>query len=213
MFIILNGTKEEHLDMLDGGIIQRLLEEKWKTFARNQFLKRLLILFIHLLFLSISVYLRPVRTDLASEDADPNDPDENGGIEQSADAQNIIRYCAELGTIAGVLSYVIFQQGDEVKNQGLSAFLKQLVSDLSIVKNIFTLLNSIPVTCSSESNIPILELIDLGMHTISYNGRHRYRGSYISICCTWKLVFTNVFCRVSFEKKNNFMYCCKCLCF
>lgn len=34
MFIILDGTKEEHLDMLDGGIIQKLLEEKWKTFAR-----------------------------------------------------------------------------------------------------------------------------------------------------------------------------------
>lgn len=34
LFIILNGTKEEHLDMLDGGIIQKLLEEKWKTFAR-----------------------------------------------------------------------------------------------------------------------------------------------------------------------------------
>jgi len=30
----LDGTKEEHLDMLDGGIIQKLLEEKWKTFAR-----------------------------------------------------------------------------------------------------------------------------------------------------------------------------------
>lgn len=34
LFIILNGQKEAHLDMLDGGIIQRLLEEKWKTFAR-----------------------------------------------------------------------------------------------------------------------------------------------------------------------------------
>lgn len=34
LFIILDGTKEEHLDMLDGGIIQKLLEEKWKTFAR-----------------------------------------------------------------------------------------------------------------------------------------------------------------------------------
>lgn len=34
LFIILNGTKEEHLDMLDGGIIQKLLEEKWKTFVQ-----------------------------------------------------------------------------------------------------------------------------------------------------------------------------------
>lgn len=45
LFIILNGTKEEHLDMLDGGIIQRLLEEKWKTFARVKMfeqIKRLL---------------------------------------------------------------------------------------------------------------------------------------------------------------------------
>ena len=66
--------------MLDGGIIQRLLEEKWKTFARvtqtkkiynhtmntifqNQFLKRLLILVVHLLFLSLAVYLRPDDPD------------------------------------------------------------------------------------------------------------------------------------------------------
>ena len=34
LMIILNGQKKEHLDMLDGGIIQRLLEEKWKTFAQ-----------------------------------------------------------------------------------------------------------------------------------------------------------------------------------
>lgn len=82
LFIILNGTKQEHLNMLDGGIIQRLLEEKWKTFARvcnykdwchfdllsvknlilsllqTKFLKRLLILMLHLLLLSVSVYLR-----------------------------------------------------------------------------------------------------------------------------------------------------------
>ncbi len=32
--IILNGTKEEHLNMLEGGIIAKLLEEKWTTFAQ-----------------------------------------------------------------------------------------------------------------------------------------------------------------------------------
>lgn len=41
MFLILNGTKQEHLDMLDGGIIQRLLEEKWKTFARVNLLPKI----------------------------------------------------------------------------------------------------------------------------------------------------------------------------
>lgn len=54
LFIILDGTKEEHLDMLDGGIIQKLLEEKWKTFARvciNYFCMKfpilLLLLFVY----------------------------------------------------------------------------------------------------------------------------------------------------------------------
>lgn len=79
LFIILNGTKEAHLDMLgrkhiyvndhdlnlfpDGGIIQRLLEEKWKAFARNQFLKRLIILIVHLAFMSLAVYMRPDDPD------------------------------------------------------------------------------------------------------------------------------------------------------
>lgn len=127
LFIILNGTKEEHLDMLDGGIIQRLLEEKWKTFAQNQFLKRLLILVVHLFCLSTSVYLRPAHGD----DDDDEDADTNDSVtptEEEYDVQTIARYCAELCTISGVLSFLIFQQGDEIKNQGLSAFLKQLVS-------------------------------------------------------------------------------------
>uniref|UniRef100_T1GKP7 Ion transport domain-containing protein n=1 Tax=Megaselia scalaris TaxID=36166 RepID=T1GKP7_MEGSC len=112
LFIILNGTKEEHLDMLDGGIIQRLLEEKWKTFAQNQFLKRLLIHVLHLLCLSVSIYMRPSKADLAAKETD------------ELDGQTITRYLAETATILGVLSYVILQQGDEVKNQGLSAAIK-----------------------------------------------------------------------------------------
>ena len=32
--IILAGTKPEHLNMLEGGIIAKLLDEKWVTFAK-----------------------------------------------------------------------------------------------------------------------------------------------------------------------------------
>ena len=34
IILILNGIKPEHLNMLEGGIIAKLLEEKWKTFAQ-----------------------------------------------------------------------------------------------------------------------------------------------------------------------------------
>ena len=124
--------------MLDGGIIQRLLEEKWKTFAQNQFLKRLLILMVHLLCLSVSVYLRSAHTVGESSNAEDEEEHKSDFKElkssklenvEGYNAKTIARYCAELATIAGVLSYVILQQGDEIKNQGLSAFLKQLVGE------------------------------------------------------------------------------------
>ncbi|KDR16309.1 hypothetical protein L798_10124, partial [Zootermopsis nevadensis] len=129
LFIILNGTKEEHLDMLDGGIIQRLLEEKWKTFAR--FLKRLAILFLHLFTLSMAIYLRPV--------------DRNKPLLGGTDWNDLARYGFEIGTVIGVLCYVIVQQGEEIKNQGFWSFCKQLMH--SPDKAIFLLSNLLILAC------------------------------------------------------------------
>lgn len=131
LFIILNGTKEAHLDMLDGGIIQRLLEEKWKTFAQRQFMKRLLILFLHLFSMSMAIYLRPTDRD-----------EPLLGI---YDWQAIARYCSEIGTICGVISYIIFQQGGEIKNQGFSSFFKQLKNEPA--KLIFLISNIMLLAC------------------------------------------------------------------
>ncbi|CAH0597011.1 unnamed protein product [Chrysodeixis includens] len=136
LFIILNGTKQEHLNMLDGGIIQRLLEEKWKTFARNKFLKRLLILMLHLFLLSISVYL---RHSSAEADAHPD-----WGLEIS-DARSGVRLASELGTILSTLAYIILQQGDELKNQGLVAYFKQLIHEPA--KFIFLISNLLLLAC------------------------------------------------------------------
>ena len=53
VYFFLSGKKPEHLNMLEGGIIAKLLEEKWTTFANMIFLKRLSIHLIHLLCISI----------------------------------------------------------------------------------------------------------------------------------------------------------------
>lgn len=97
---------------------------------------------MHLFFLSLSVYLRPATENLQNKlyeesrtdrtvntggsNGNGNDADEEE--DDSMNVMNIIRYGSEVATLIGVLSYVIFQQGDEIKNQGLSAFLKQLVT-------------------------------------------------------------------------------------
>ncbi|XP_058444358.1 uncharacterized protein LOC131426000 [Malaya genurostris] len=151
LFIILNGTKEEHLNMLDGGIVERLLDEKWKTFARNQFLKRLLILALHLFCLSCSVYLRPARVfpdetgesdgETATEAANDDDGDGDEGI----DLTSWFRYGFEIATVMGVLSYVVLQQGDEIKNQGLISFIKSLSN--APAKAIFLVSNLMILAC------------------------------------------------------------------
>ena len=63
--------------------------------------------------LSMAIYLRPVERHKSLL-----------GITEWRDWT---RYGFEVGTVMGVLSYVIFQQGEEIKNQGFSSFLKQLV--------------------------------------------------------------------------------------
>jgi hypothetical protein len=63
--------------------------------------------------LSMAIYLRPV---------DHNKP-LLGGFEWN----DLARYGFEIGTVIGVLCYVIIQQGEEIKNQGFWSFCKQLV--------------------------------------------------------------------------------------
>lgn len=107
-------------------------------YFQNQFLKRLLILFVHLFFLSISVYTRPSTENLQNKveeesqtvriPANAESPEGDRSDDDSLDVTTIIRYISEICTLIGVLSYVIFQQGDEIRNQGFSAFMKQLVT-------------------------------------------------------------------------------------
>nr|XP_050863720.1 uncharacterized protein LOC127070009 [Vespula vulgaris] len=132
LFIILNGTKEEHLDMLDGGIIQRLLEEKWKTFARLQFLKRLIILAFHLISLSLAVYLRPAELDAVL-------------LKWPEEITEMARIAAECITVLGVLSYILVQLGGEMVNVGLLSFLKQLTHEPA--KLIFVISNLLILAC------------------------------------------------------------------
>lgn len=93
------------------------------------------------------MYTRPTTENLANKleeesrtDRVPASDDQTGNLQTASsmeiaddgtgddvDVKNIIRYCSEVATLMGVLSYVIFQQGDEIKNQGLAAFTKQLV--------------------------------------------------------------------------------------
>ena len=61
----------------------------------------------------------------------PDDPDVSL-LEASDDIIVIARYICEISTVLCVLSYVVLQQGDEIRNQGFWTFLKQQVSGRTI---------------------------------------------------------------------------------
>lgn len=69
--------------------------------------------------------------DLLHEDSTSESNEE--AEDDNMDIQAYLRYGSEICTLLGVLSYVIFQQGDEIKNQGLAAFTKQLVQNDLII--------------------------------------------------------------------------------
>ncbi|XP_022236535.1 transient receptor potential cation channel subfamily V member 5-like, partial [Limulus polyphemus] len=95
----------------------------------NEFLKRLAITFLHLIALSMAVYLRP--------------PPAEGLF--GTDARSICRYTAEFGTCLGAVSFVVFQQGEEIKAQGLLGFLFSLSGNPS--KAVFLLANVLVMLC------------------------------------------------------------------
>jgi len=135
MMIILAGTKEEHLNMLEGGIIAKLLEEKWTTFASMFFIKRLVITIIHLVCISIAIYFRPDKDTTLL----------HGVTDGDITTGDIIRYCFELSTILGCLAYLIVQQGEEIKNSGVTSFYRNLKG--TPPKLIFVVCNFLFLAC------------------------------------------------------------------
>ncbi|KAK3103630.1 hypothetical protein FSP39_020635 [Pinctada imbricata] len=106
LMIIINGETDEHLDMLQGGVIRQLLDEKWKTFARKRFFMRLILALIHLALISASIYTRPGSHLLS--------------YNSSTDA---IRFVCEILTCIGC-AIVLVLDCIEIWSQGLFSFLK-----------------------------------------------------------------------------------------
>ncbi|CAH3196355.1 unnamed protein product, partial [Porites evermanni] len=107
LLITLNGKTNEHLDMLNSGIIYRLLEEKWTTFARGKFYRRLLFAVLYLLAFSLSIYYRPRHLDFLRI--------ENG--------DDVFRLVAEGFTVLGAIIYLVLEIKDVLITQGITAQL------------------------------------------------------------------------------------------
>ena len=152
IILILNGTKEEHLNMLEGGIIAKLLDEKWSTYAQGMFMKRLLVLILHLLTLSMAVYQRPTIDNSLLRGLKPGT--------ESITAEDISRYCFEIATLLGCVAFIMFQLVAEIKNAGFACFWRNMKSappKMLFVISTFLILGCVPC-----------RLLQLGEHEETY---------------------------------------------
>ncbi|XP_035225616.1 transient receptor potential cation channel subfamily V member 5-like [Stegodyphus dumicola] len=173
LMIILKGNSSEHLDMLEGGVIQRLLEEKWKTFAQRYFYKRLFMMLFHLLNLSIAVFLRPTTRE---------------PLLGRKDAASIVRYYAEIATCLGCIGFGIFQQIQEILAQGLSGFLLSLTT--SPTKSTFVLSCLLILSCipcrvvgdrETEDILLVLAIPGSWFYLIFFAGAVRLTGPFVTM--------------------------------
>uniref|UniRef100_A0AC35U5Y8 ANK_REP_REGION domain-containing protein n=1 Tax=Rhabditophanes sp. KR3021 TaxID=114890 RepID=A0AC35U5Y8_9BILA len=63
LMTVINGNTNEHLEMIGSDVIQRLLDDKWKSFGTRKLIERSALLAVHLFCLCIVVYLRPTETE------------------------------------------------------------------------------------------------------------------------------------------------------
>ncbi|CAF1007928.1 unnamed protein product [Adineta ricciae] len=106
---IVSGKTEDHLAMLDNMVIERLLNDKWSSFARVNFVRQLILLCIHLFFLSTAVFLRR-----------PND--------NEITVQKIFCHIAEVCVLIGCIISLLALLAREIYLQGYSSYIQNLRS-------------------------------------------------------------------------------------
>ena len=116
---IVNGESEDHLDMLEIGVVKRLLGDKWATYAKKKFIQKLIFAVIHLICLSIAVYTR------ASDSS-------NLAKWPVESATTWVRYVSEAAVVI-ICLIVLFIQGQEIYAQGFIYYLKNLVIIIHLI--------------------------------------------------------------------------------
>ncbi|CAF3351949.1 unnamed protein product [Rotaria sp. Silwood1] len=106
---IVSGKTENHLDMLDNMLIERLLNDKWSTFARVHFVRQLVLLCTHLFFLSTAIFLRNPKDD------------------QSL-VNRIFCHIAEVCVLGGCIISIFALLAKEIYLQGFNSYIQNLKS-------------------------------------------------------------------------------------
>ncbi|XP_070558285.1 transient receptor potential cation channel subfamily V member 5-like isoform X2 [Ptychodera flava] len=89
---IVFGDPDDHLDLIEDGVIYHLIKEKWDTFAKKKLQIHFFLALIHLIAISTAVYLRP-----------------DGDLLHGMDVKSIVRYVAESIVLFACIIYLAWE--------------------------------------------------------------------------------------------------------
>ena len=112
LMMIVRGRKDSHLDMVSNHVIHQLLEEKWKKFGRFKFIRLLAAFMVHVICLSVAVYLRP---------------DQATDLRYGTSANDIARYVFECLVVL-ICFFVLVFAIKEIWLEGISGYWQNLIS-------------------------------------------------------------------------------------
>ncbi|KAK3748465.1 hypothetical protein QZH41_011162 [Actinostola sp. cb2023] len=118
LIMTLHGETADHLDLLDTGIMFRLLEEKWKAFAKKKFYVRLVFAILYLVAFSLTIYLRPRNLQIKV-------------IENNSDR---FRIAMEAVTVVGAVIFIFLDIKFVLISQGFAAQARSMVSHHVLLK-------------------------------------------------------------------------------
>lgn len=133
--LIVYGTEEGHLDMVDG-LIVNLLEEKWKIFARYRFYRRFLAFFLYFMMFVTAFALRrghdlcAFRNDTSDlsgcSQTGPNRTIDPCYLLQPYRNEDVARLVLEALVVVGAMIY-LFLAMKEIYHQGFHIFFTTLM--------------------------------------------------------------------------------------
>ncbi|XP_061164690.1 transient receptor potential cation channel subfamily V member 5-like isoform X6 [Saccostrea echinata] len=133
--LVVYGTEDGHLDMMDGLIVE-LLKDKWKTFVGHRFYRRFAIFFLYFILFMFAFILRPgsdlCPTKIASNDnttvtqtSEVTSESDGCYLIKACRTEDKVRFALEILVLIGALWY-IFIAMKEIYHQGFRVFFTTL---------------------------------------------------------------------------------------
>ncbi|OAF66778.1 Ubiquitin-like protein 5 [Intoshia linei] len=192
------GDSMEQLKMIEG-VIKQLLTEKWKTFVKQRFFKRLILFIMYFICFCTAFYLRPtfININYTLQSNSTSVPLNECYLLDTNTTENIIRLTLEAVVVLGTIIYVGMLLRS-IRNQGFVIFKNSMVLAPSQfmfhISNIFIIV-AIPFRAACiyyvEDELVIFAMLTVAPYFLFFCRGFRILGPFVIMI--YRMIKTDLF--------------------